>query len=27
VNLKIPIVLPGVTAKGFSVTRSATLPS
>jgi hypothetical protein len=27
VRLKIPIVLPGVTAKGFSVTRSATLPS
>lgn len=26
VHLKIPIILPGVTADGFSVTRSATLP-
>jgi TadE-like protein len=27
VHLKIPIILPGVTAKGFRVSRSATLPS
>jgi hypothetical protein len=27
VHLKIPIILPGLTADGFSVTRSATLPS
>ena len=27
VHLKIPIILPGVTAKGFTVTRRATLPN
>jgi Flp pilus assembly protein TadG len=27
VNLKIPIILPGVTAEGFRVTRRAELPS
>ena len=27
VHLKIPIILPGLTADGFTVTRSATLPS
>jgi hypothetical protein len=27
VNLKIPIIMPGVTVKGFSVTRDAELPS
>ena len=27
VHLKIPIIFPGLTADGFSVTRSATLPS
>ena len=27
VHLKIPIILPGVTAEGFSVTRRATLPN
>ena len=27
VHLKIPIIMPGVTAEGFSVTRSATLPN
>jgi hypothetical protein len=27
VHLKIPIILPGITAEDFSVTRSATLPS
>ena len=27
VNLKIPIILPGVTAAGFSITREAKLPS
>ena len=27
VHLKIPIIFPGLTAKGFSVTRDATLPS
>ncbi|HTE59643.1 MAG TPA: TadE family protein [Solirubrobacteraceae bacterium] len=27
VHLKIPIILPGLTADGFSVTRRATLPS
>jgi Flp pilus assembly protein TadG len=27
VHLKIPIILPGVTAPGFSISRDATLPS
>ena len=27
VRLEIPIILPGLTAEGFSVTRTATLPS
>jgi hypothetical protein len=27
VHLKIPIIMPGLTADGFSVTRRATLPS
>ena len=27
VHLKIPIIMPGLTADGFSVTRDATLPS
>jgi hypothetical protein len=27
VRLKIPIIFPGLTAEGFSITRSATLPS
>ncbi len=27
VHLKIPIIIPGLTAEGFSITRSATLPS
>jgi hypothetical protein len=27
VHLRIPIILPGVTTEGFSVTRKATLPS
>jgi Flp pilus assembly protein TadG len=27
VHLKIPIIMPGLTAPGFSITREATLPS
>jgi Flp pilus assembly protein TadG len=27
VHLKIPIIMPGLTAEGFSITRSATLPA
>ena len=27
VKLSIPIILPGITAEGFSITRKATLPS
>ena len=27
VHLKIPIIMPGLTVDGFSITRDATLPS